>query len=750
MGAVFSKAGPSRGKQPESGVIQVKLLELQREAIQFLSLGDDLCQKCGSVMDKEKAEMRGELCPDDFTSDSQMRYDTVSIGSYKIVKSRLSCALCRLITEVLSKDVQILRRLEQFDGENLWLGMNRWRWPWEIEIGFMKESLTFVNLMSSIDKTCLSRQRSPESVAETKATMHNELILPVQGGQQISPLLIRNWLQVCEHGHGHNCNLQKQTSQRPPTIKLLLIDVIDECIVAGQSDFRYCALSYVWGHVSMFQSTMANISKLQQPGGIRSPDVMLPNTIQDSMTVVAAIGERYLWVDSLCIVQDDATQKKQNIMQMDIIYKEALLTIVALSGQDANSLLPGVRPYSRPPQAAAMIGNVSAIATPPMLLDALRISKYDSRGWTFQERLLAKRCLYFSSNWVYFNCRSTTLAELRQSRSFPRGRFLNVRSTGSLNPLATITSARHDHDRVEIFKKYYSLVEMYQERILSNPADILNAFAGIMADFQQRNGTMFACGLPEYELDRALLWRPDGILKRRRKDVSPSSDTARLCYPSWSWAGWVGKVQWIDEASGNYGYTIGTKPELNSVIRRFYFGPHGKPRATQRHSDSVTSSASTENTAYTMDTNPKLYVLSFTACTVSCRGFTVRAVVKNDISIREFDALNIYDTEGWRCGRMFEKKPPNFVDDESSSFDFILLSTSPSRDLSDDHWSYITHLDPRLQEVYNTSRFRSDEGIVNAMLVKWTGDFAERVALCQMHSDVFSDPHRKTKQISLI
>jgi hypothetical protein len=59
------------------------------------------------------------------------------------------------------------------------------------------------------------------------------------------------------------------------------------------------------------------------------------------------IGERYLWVDSLCIVQDDPQEKHGQIANMDAIYGNAILTINAAAGQDANAGLPGVRPLSR-------------------------------------------------------------------------------------------------------------------------------------------------------------------------------------------------------------------------------------------------------------------------------------------------------------------------------------------------------------------------------------------------------------------
>jgi hypothetical protein len=107
------------------------------------------------------------------------------------------------------------------------------------------------------------------------------------------------------------------------------------------------------------------------------------------MAVVSSLGERYLWVDVLCIIQDDEKSKALFISQMDIVYHHALLTIVAMSGQDANSGLPGLRPFTSPQQLRKEVDGSVFLTTPPGLRSSASVSRYEQRGWTLQERILS-------------------------------------------------------------------------------------------------------------------------------------------------------------------------------------------------------------------------------------------------------------------------------------------------------------------------------------------------------------------------
>jgi hypothetical protein len=127
------------------------------------------------------------------------------------------------------------------------------------------------------------------------------------------------------------------TSHKLRRESIRLIDVDREKIIAGSTDrTRYVALSYVWGEHKMGwempQSLKAAV-RTDEYGveTIELPDI-LPYTIRDAIEVTRRLGYHYLWVDSLCIVQDDDHERHAQINMMDEIYSNASLTIAAASG----------------------------------------------------------------------------------------------------------------------------------------------------------------------------------------------------------------------------------------------------------------------------------------------------------------------------------------------------------------------------------------------------------------------------------
>lgn len=157
--------------------------------------------------------------------------------------------------------------------------------------------------------------------------------------------LCRKWLDLCEEHHTgptEHC-IRKKTSRRFLEECLRLIDVKRMIIVRGlPQGAEYVALSYVWGE--------DRLKRVRPPGWkmprtlraavrideYRMETIALPvellYTIRDAIEVTRSIGYRYIWVDSLCIVQDDKQDQDFQISMMDEVYKNATLTIAAGSG----------------------------------------------------------------------------------------------------------------------------------------------------------------------------------------------------------------------------------------------------------------------------------------------------------------------------------------------------------------------------------------------------------------------------------
>ena len=166
---------------------------------------------------------------------------------------------------------------------------------------------------------------------------------------QVNVQLLRAWLHQCESEHGDVCTISSRLSVEhnrdaafQPTF---VVDVMQSCLVDTPSQCRYVALSYVWGTAPVFRHFLENTQDLRETGSLQS--LPIPATIRDTITLVHAIGEHYIWVESLCIIQDDLMMQRAEIMGMGSIYSRALFTIIAAAGDHANSGLPGVARGSR-------------------------------------------------------------------------------------------------------------------------------------------------------------------------------------------------------------------------------------------------------------------------------------------------------------------------------------------------------------------------------------------------------------------
>jgi Heterokaryon incompatibility protein (HET) len=102
-----------------------------------------------------------------------------------------------------------------------------------------------------------------------------------------------------------------------------LIDVDAMCVVPAPWKVNYVALSYVWGQTDKPRLKLEshNEEALSQPMALKLYASKIPNTIRDAITVVRKLGERYLWVDSLCILQDDGWELQECVAVMDLFTK---------------------------------------------------------------------------------------------------------------------------------------------------------------------------------------------------------------------------------------------------------------------------------------------------------------------------------------------------------------------------------------------------------------------------------------------
>ncbi|KAI1737958.1 heterokaryon incompatibility protein-domain-containing protein [Xylaria scruposa] len=332
--------------------------------------------------------------------------------------------------------------------------------------------------------------------------------------------IVQGWINSCLK---HTTDDLKSGYDSTCEFHLLVVDVIDGRIVKLPPGVQYVALSYVWGEDQRVKLRTQNSVQFFSKGYLRSAIGQLSKTIVDSMDVVRLLGYRYLWVDALCIVQDDPTSLQQNVMEMDRVYSRSLFTMVAAAGVDANHGLPGVS--SKTPRTQKQHrATINGFRIASRLHSDINGTWWNTRGWTYQERVLPQRLLFFSEAQVEYSCEGGCNFQEQ---------FHNVDDRASFSLFDSISYL--DLTGANLFAVYANAVTEYTRRSLGNPTDKLKAFQGILGRLKEPFQAPFLFGLPMSLFDVALLWYPIESLTR-----------TNYGFPR-SWAGWNGSVQWDED-----------------------------------------------------------------------------------------------------------------------------------------------------------------------------------------------------------
>jgi len=352
--------------------------------------------------------------------------------------------------------------------------------------------------------------------------------------------LIRSWLERCNKSHP-NPTLTANNAKH-----LRVIDVEGMRVIEAPNNCRYVALSYVWGTDAVcLEAKLDNYQDLEAGAGLRMED--LPRTIQDSIIAVKNLGERYLWVDRLCIIQD-GPHKGEQIGQMVDIYRDAVFTIVAAGGNGATAGLPGIAPESRETdrQLRTSIKDLNLVLSTAPLPWFLDQSKWKTRAWTYQEWQFSSRALIFGPQEAFFVCGCGTKCESlvceleHEPKSFRVAKVLGQLSLVTDRPEVdlhrhTVASKVLGRERA---MDWLYFIENYSKREMTYGSDVLNALWSTILDFNRTAGIGLLAGLPESDLHVALMWRPEVALQRRLDTTAKG----RL-FPTWSWCGWIGKIE---------------------------------------------------------------------------------------------------------------------------------------------------------------------------------------------------------------
>ena len=298
----------------------------------------------------------------------------------------------------------------------------------------------------------------------------------------------------------------------------------------------YAALSYCWGGDQDFKTTRETL-----PQYLNRIDIsQLPQTLQDAILVAARLGLHYIWIDALCIIQDSAADKAVEINRMASVYGNATITIAATRASAVWNGFLSARPSLVAPTSGKFFSfpcerqgqGVGAVTLLPFTHEST--DPLDTRGWTFQERVLSPRVLDFGTLRTQYTCQtalgqvpSDGWSNLPMERAYGSG--LDAQMISDL--LAGLYTPE------EMLQQWLKVVEGFTSRGLSFATDRLPAIAGIAQRFGElMKEDQFCAGLWRRSMPASLLWKTGNRMQHINHDFERRLSGNVVAAPSWSWA----------------------------------------------------------------------------------------------------------------------------------------------------------------------------------------------------------------------
>ncbi|KAI0466791.1 heterokaryon incompatibility protein-domain-containing protein [Xylaria cf. heliscus] len=366
--------------------------------------------------------------------------------------------------------------------------------------------------------------------------------------------VVKDWLRDCRLSHSH-CNLAPSTQKHNAS---RFIDLsqrngsLDARLVTGDVG-EYVALSHCWGGIDITcKTTRNNIEEYRNRISYDS----LPKTFQEAIDVARALQIHNLWIDSLCIIQDDREDWEIEAAKMMNVYQGATITFSATSAKSSldglgitNSLKPSFRFHTD--DAGGTQWSLFPEATSSVIWGFGNLP-VQSRGWILQEQTLSQRILHFTHDEMIWQCHH--LIELESGRYHSEynhgvegswtGKSKMIQS-GLWQPISptyvplrenapsgstgsTMLSNRNEN-------MWWSLVVAYCQRSLTNRQDIFAAMAGVTQLHEERCNDVPILGLWREKLVFWLTWERGPLAESTLEQVSLVEKAHAQQLPSWTW-----------------------------------------------------------------------------------------------------------------------------------------------------------------------------------------------------------------------
>ncbi|CAH0022462.1 unnamed protein product [Clonostachys rhizophaga] len=434
------------------------------------------------------------------------------------------CVLCHLFSRYA------LRKFQDDDRADFWLTLivlhpgSRWKW--------MASALS---MDSGYDGPTKSLEHGPSTMSETAWDQ------------------VLKWNREC-CSHHTVCNSHRDPSYLPTRaldisgnqnddIKLKVTENHMKQIDDNKSEHEFATLSHCWGRNPIITLRQENISHFQDSIAMTA----LPLVFQQAIYVARKLGFAYLWIDSLCIIQDSEEDWRHESALMGKVYSNSMLNIMATDSKDGTQGLFRER-SSLDLQHCVIRADWTGIAPDSfyiydwMTWDNLIVrAPLNGRGWVLQERILSPRVLHFSCNQLVWECHEKDACEMHpdgiptifvnfdtQVKIMDPEAYLKWVNTWRQIPFKPTMDVGH-----AIWKR---LVHLYSQTRVTKVSDKLIAISGLASRMRaiMQNDEEYLAGLWSHQLTSQLLWKvaPNPIGSRiprwRRSYRAPSCSWASL------------------------------------------------------------------------------------------------------------------------------------------------------------------------------------------------------------------------------
>ncbi|KAM3066401.1 hypothetical protein ACMFMG_012091 [Clarireedia jacksonii] len=305
---------------------------------------------------------------------------------------------------------------------------------------------------------------------------------------------------------------------------------------------QYIALSHCWGQlrpneVPPYCTTRQNI----EPRRVGFTVVDLPRTFQDAIEVTRKLGLQYLWIDSLCILQGEGGDWKQESKRMEDVFASAYCTVAAASAFDSSTGFLEQQIENENAYIQNELGQYFYLSTNLADFDEdIENSQLNQRAWVLQERFLSRRTIYFSRNQVYGECGEGIYA----------GDMIYLRCKNQtkkhfqLDPM--FPKRLQDSGYAATLSFLLSFIEDYSRRGITKPTDRAVAISGLVTRLASTLPCKVHHGIFDMFLHRTLLWRRSGQQESKKIEYK----SPNVAVPSWSWMVYEGRIEFLQDDFG--------------------------------------------------------------------------------------------------------------------------------------------------------------------------------------------------------